>query len=195
MRPTVLLALLGALLLGAPAAHAWVNQPQNCSLSVTFVAAVYDSKTQTVSGSISVALPANASRAVPVTWGPVLAVTATQPKGAQPPPPPDGAGYGKLRPFMPFRGPGDGPLPAMTILEYPLPDCLAAPAAPGDAGGAAAAAAVAPGKAVSCAFSAPRAALPGSDPAGLEVSVSFPIDIGGGQSGMCAANATKVTVV
>ena len=168
---------------GAPAAHAAVNNPYKCPLKTSFVTAVYNSKTRTVSGSLIISNPTAA--AVPVEQGAILAVTSTIPKGSDwQPPPPNGLMYGKLRLFRPYNG----PYYPQAILEFPVPKCL-------DADGAAAAA-VAPGKSVTCAFTTPAAAVAGTDAGTVKVSVSYPVQLKGADpSGMCAADAAKLTVI
>lgn len=74
----------------------------------------------------------------------------------------------------------------MAILEYPIPNCLAS--TDGSKPGV-----VAPGATVTCAFKAPGAALKGTDPKSLAVSVSFPVGPAAA-SGMCAADAAGVKV-
>jgi hypothetical protein len=168
---------------GAPAAQASVNQPSNCKLKVGFASSVYFGRNQTVSGSLTISNPTKSP--LPVSWTPVLAVTSTVPKGASwRPPPAEGLGYGKLRPYRPYSGPFDV---EQAILELPLDKCL--PGASADKP-----AYVQPGQSVTCAFATPAAAaVAGTAPKTVAVSVSFDASAKGGAAATCAADA-KTTV-
>jgi hypothetical protein len=150
---------------------------------------VWSKKDATASGSLIISNPTKSPLAA--SSGPVLAVTSTVPKGAQQPPP--DSGRGKLRAFRPYNGPFDVP---QAILEYPIPGCLA--------GADDKPVTIAPGKAVTCAFRTPLAAVAGTDPRTVNVSVSFAVGAdgtkGGGSGsgssgGMCAADAVRMTAV
>jgi hypothetical protein len=140
---------------------------------------VWSTRNSTAAGSLVISNPGK--QPVSVSSPPVLAVTSVVPKGA-PAPPPD-AGRGKLRAFRPYDGPFDV---AMAILEWPLPGCFA--------GADAVPVVVPPGKAVTCAFRSPLAAVAGADARGVNVSVSFAVG-SGAAGGVCAADAARLTVV
>jgi hypothetical protein len=150
---------------------------------VSFVTAVYDRKSTTVSGSIAFSNPTK--QPVAIAGAAALAVTSTVPAGAQAPAPPaNGSGRGQLRPFRPYSG----PFYPQAILEYEVPSCL-------QAGKDGKPATVPPGKTVTCAFKTPvAAAVAGTDPKTVSVSVSVPIG-SPTISGMCAVDAQKLVVV